>query len=365
MAVINRRQILTHQTRHRLNHMTAVSHRDRLGADPQVDHFANQTTGHRVCIGSHHDRAAGRHSNALHDVVRIESRIRESSQISRLFQVIFATTRVGFRHQVFDKSDIVFATIEVSTAAKQQSLIDTTLQMMIGGFDITIFIGTPGIRTFGLTVVVLHQRRVTLREFTLRRVVSDSGGQRVAAMPQWDSAEFPERFLNAGTERLEGLRETQRHTLLIAECQHAVIEQMVKSQTSDLHAQVIAVGEVTGSQSSRMMLLTEVHRLPGAMHASPLIDTPLERPPHRVRESHGLRVVACLRLVVGRLQPLKQSLRFQAGLHFQLRLNFRPDIDKRVRPSPIISRASVLLRRQPVAVPILPRRLFAHFSHPR
>lgn len=229
VAVINRCQIPAHQTWHCLDHMTAVSDRDGLRSNPQIDLFADQTTGNRVRIRSHHDGAAGAHSNVVHDVVGVQTLIRKSPQMCCLFEVIFATTHVRFCNEVFNKSNIVFTAVEVPTASQQQCLINTTLQMVIGGFHITILIGTLRIRTFRFAVVVFHQRRITLREFPLCRVISDRSGQRIAAMPKWYSAEFPERFLNARAERFEGLRETQRHTLLIAECQHAVIKQMIES----------------------------------------------------------------------------------------------------------------------------------------
>jgi hypothetical protein len=185
VTVIDRCQILAHQTRHCLDQMTAVRHRNGFGTDPQVDQFADQATGHGVCIRAHHDRAAGCDANTLHDVVGVQTLIRKASQMSRLFEVIFATTKVRFRHQVFNKSNIVFAAVEISTFTQQQSLIDAAFQMMIGSFDIAILIGTLRIRPFGFAVVVLHQRCMTFREFALCGVISDGRSQRIAALPQW------------------------------------------------------------------------------------------------------------------------------------------------------------------------------------
>ena len=72
VTIIDRRQVLADQSRHDLNNVSVMSHRDLLGPDAQVNELADQPTGNRVRVGSHVDRAAARDSHTLDDVVRVE-----------------------------------------------------------------------------------------------------------------------------------------------------------------------------------------------------------------------------------------------------------------------------------------------------
>ena len=61
-----------------------MSRRDLFGTDAKVDELPDQSTGNRVRVGSHGDRAAARDSHTLDDVVRVEPFIRQSIQMSQI-----------------------------------------------------------------------------------------------------------------------------------------------------------------------------------------------------------------------------------------------------------------------------------------
>ena len=161
--------------------------------------------------------------------------------------------------------------------------------MAVGRFDVAVFVGTPSIGAFRFAVVVTHQSRIPFGEFATTGVISNGGRQRITAMPLRHAAEFPERFLNAGTERFKRLRKTQRYAFDVAVRQYAVKERVLKSLPGDLHTQLVADREVTGGQSPRMMFLVEEHRPARTMQASPSIHASLERSTGGIREPAFVR----------------------------------------------------------------------------
>jgi hypothetical protein len=353
VPIVDRRQMLADQPRHRLNQMSVMSHRNRFGTDAQIDQLPDQPTGDRVGIRPHQNRAAGADSYAPDDVVCVQTLIRQSIQMGLIFPIRFPSMVVGSSDEVFHKSDVFFTTVEAPTSPQQQFLVDAIFQMSVQRFDVAVLVGTAGIRAFGLTVVVTHQGRVALRQFMTARMVPHGRGQGVAAMPLRYATKLPERLLNAGTECLERFRKTEAHAFDIAVRQHAVKERVIESLPANLHAQAIADREVTGGQSTRMMILAEENRLPRTVQTSPPADTPLKR------TLRGIRKLAC----VSPLQPLEQRLRLQPRFHLQPPLNIAPHIPERIAAGPIRA-FRFPLRRQCLTIPILPRGLFVHFRHP-
>ena len=197
--------------------------------------------------------------------------------MSQIIQEVLPPVVIGPLHQVFHEGHVFFAAVKTPTPTQQQRLIDTILEMAIGRFDIAVFVGTASVRAFRFAVVVTHQSRIPFGEFATTGVISHGRRQRITAMPFRHAAEFPERFLNAGTERFKRLRKAQRYAFDIAVRQHAVEERVLKSLSGNLHTQLVADGEVTGRQSPRMMFLTEENRLARTMQTSPSVHASLER----------------------------------------------------------------------------------------
>ena len=209
MTIIDRRQVLADQSRHDLNNVSVMSHRDLFGPGAQVHELADQPTGNRIRVGSHVDRAAARDPHALDDVVRVEPFVRQPIQMSQIIKEVLPPVVIGPLHQVFHEGHVFFAAVKTPTATQQQRLIDTILEMAVGRFDVAVFVGTPSIGAFGFAVVVTHQSRIPFGEFATTGVISHGCCQRITAMPFGHAAEFPERFLDTGTECFKRLGETK------------------------------------------------------------------------------------------------------------------------------------------------------------
>ena len=330
-----------------------MRHRDLFGPDTKVDELANQSTGNRIRVGPNANGAAGTDFHTFLYVVCVEPFIGQAIQMSQVVKKVLPPVVIGPLQQVLHEADVFFTAVKTPAATQQQRLINTILQMAVGRFDIAVFVGTASVRAFRFAVVVTHQSRISFGKFTTTGVISHGRRQRITAMSFGNATEFPERLLNAGTERFKRLRKAQRYAFDVAVCQHAVEKRVFKSLPSDLHAKLVADGEVTGRQSARVMLLAEEYRLARTMQASPFVHASLERATCGVRKS----------AFVSLLQPLEQCFGFQPGLCFEPLLNFVPDVLEGIRPGAIRSNR-LLLRRQPVVVAVFSCRFLAHFRHP-
>jgi hypothetical protein len=116
------------------------------------------------------------------------------------------------------------------------------------------------------------------------------------------TAQFPQGVLQAGTETLEALAETDRHVLPIRVGQHEVIHHVRKRHASDRHLQSRQVGEVRSPEPAGMMSLGKEHFLVRSFQRSPTLDPSLER--------SQLTILKLARKTT--LQVLEQGLRFQA-----------------------------------------------------
>lgn len=132
VSVVNGRLILADDSRHRLNQMTMMSHRDLFGSDAKINKLANQSTWHRVRVGPHIDRAAATHANPLDDVVGVEHRVGQRPEMGGVIEKLLSTIRVGSFDQIFHEGNILFACIKVATAAQHQRLVDAIFEMTVG-----------------------------------------------------------------------------------------------------------------------------------------------------------------------------------------------------------------------------------------
>tara|TARA_Y100000385_G_C13052534_1_gene620465 strand:- start:301 stop:660 length:360 start_codon:yes stop_codon:yes gene_type:complete len=119
VTIIDRRQILSDQSRHGLNEVSVMSHRDLFGSDAKVNLTADQPTGNRVRVGPHVDRAAARDSHALDDVICVEPFIGQSIQMSQIIKVVLPPVVIGPFHQVFHEINVFFAAVKTPTATQQ------------------------------------------------------------------------------------------------------------------------------------------------------------------------------------------------------------------------------------------------------
>lgn len=177
VPIVDCRPLLADKSGHRLNQMSLVSHRDRFGSDAQINFAADQPAGNRIRVGAHVNCAAAGNPDTLDHVVGVEPFIRESVQMSDVIQKFRPPVLVGSRDQLFHERNVLVTRVEITTATQQERLVNSRLEMSVRRFHVTVLIRAAGVRAFRLAVVVTHQRRVTLGEFTPGRVIPHSCGQ--------------------------------------------------------------------------------------------------------------------------------------------------------------------------------------------
>jgi hypothetical protein len=353
VAIVDRRLAFSHQSRHDLDNMSLMGHRDLFGGHTHINQQTNQPTGDRIRIGAYLNRAALGDAHAREYVVGVEAFSGQAAETRPFFGEAFLPVRVGSREDLLHETHVLFAAGEITTATKQQRLIDTLFEMSVGGFDIPVLVGTPSVRALRFAVVVLHQRCVPIRQRLATGVISHGCRQRIRTMPLGHSTEFPERLLNAGTECFKRFGKAQRHGFHIAVRQDAVVQRMIESRSGDRDPQLIADREVTGCQPPRMMDLAEEDRLAWTVKASPLRHTPFKRASSRIGKPTDVMF----------LQPVEQGLRSELRLRLQLLLHFAPNFFERIDSRAVVSNR-FLLRWQSFVIAVLACGFLTHLDHP-
>lgn len=118
VTIINRHQFLTRQSRHRLNEVALVSHRDLLGPDPDIHLLSNQPAGNRIRVGPHLNGAAFADAQARQLVVGLHPFGRQCMETGLLFEETLLPIRIGPADQVFNKLHVVLTAGEVPTATQ-------------------------------------------------------------------------------------------------------------------------------------------------------------------------------------------------------------------------------------------------------
>ncbi len=95
------------------------------------------------------------------------------------------------------------------------------------------------------------------------------------------AAEYPQRLLQVGAERVERLAAEHHLGVLEPGVRHSEVVQQVRQRLlGDDDRQVVGGGEVRQAQASRWMALREHDVLIGAVHGAPAAHAALQRPPH-------------------------------------------------------------------------------------
>ncbi len=132
VAIIDRRLVFSDQSRHDLDDMLLMSHSDLFGRHTHVDRLTNQPTGDRIRIGSHLNRAAFADSHAVQHVVGIEAFVRQSAQARLIFGEPLLPIGVGSGNDLFHETHVLLAAGKLTTATKQQRLIEAIFDMSVG-----------------------------------------------------------------------------------------------------------------------------------------------------------------------------------------------------------------------------------------
>lgn len=345
---------IARQPRHLLDLAARPPDFDHIGVDHHVNIQADQPTGNRIRVAADLNRAAAANLNAADALPMIELAERQLAETCLLFGELVGAARIAFVNQPHQKLFVLFPAGEVAAAAQHERLIDGRFQMAVRGLDVAVLMRLSSVDPLRLDLVVVHQVAVALAKLAILRKVVDRGAQAVASMPPRNAAELPEGLLKAAADRLERFGETDRRELPIRVGEGEVIQHVAERLTVDRHAERVHVREVGRPQPAGVVYLRKDDRAVRAVQTSPIAHPPLERPPLRVGEPAGMRL----------LQPGEQGERPQPRLGFKSSLHLGPDVDKRVRPRPPIPGRGAV-RRQSRRIAILPRRLLIHASAPR
>ena len=341
------------QTRHPLNQASRPPDFDHLGVDHHVDRHADQPAGNRIRIPLDLNRAAAADPDAADPPPMVELAGGQLAQAGLFLGELVSTPRVSLVDQRGEKLVVLFAAGEVAAATQEQRLIDGRFQVAMRRFDVAVLIRRSDVDPLRRDLIVVHQVAVTLAKLPVLRQVVDRRAEAVAAVGARRAPELPKGLLETVAHGLERFRETDRGKLPVRVGEREVIQQMVERLAVDGDPQRIHVREVRSPQPARGMHLRKDDLLVGTMQAAPIADSPLEGPPLRLGESAGIAL----------LQPAEERERPQPRFGLQAGLDFRPDLDKRVRPrSPIAWRLAV--GGEPLSIAILSSRFLIHARSP-
>jgi hypothetical protein len=183
-------------------------------------------------------------------------------------------------------------------------------------FHVAVLVRLRRVDGLALQTVVPQQGLVAALKgwsITPRR---DRRGQGIGAMDPRHTAQLGQGILQPVAEALKTLGEADGAGLPVRVGQDEVVDQVGKRNATDRDLQARDVGEVRGTQPTRLVDLSEEDFLGRPVQGAPLLDVPLQGAELSVGEAAG----------IGALQPVKQGLGLQAGVEGQLFLQMRPDL---------------------------------------
>ncbi len=302
------------QPGHLLHALLGVPQFDPLGVQPRLEPLADQPAGHRVDVARHPDGAARLHPHAQ-PFARLQTARRQGPQQGHLLGQSVLTSAVELGEHVAQEGGVGIAAGEVTTAAQHQGLVQGPLELTVALLGVTVLVALAGLDGLGSQAVVVQQGLVTSLERLRPPCGLHAGGQAVGAVQLGHAAQLPQGVLQALAEALVALGEAHGARLPVGVGQHEVVDQVGEGDAIDGHAQVGAVGEVTGGQPSGVVDLSE-EDFPGrAVLGPPLLDAPLQSPQLTVGEVSR----------VPPLQGLEEGFGLQAGVYRELLFNPGPD----------------------------------------
>jgi hypothetical protein len=343
----------TRQPRHALDHDARMPHLHLLDADHHLHLPADQPAGDRVRVPQDLDRAARPYRNLRHPPTGFQPMGRKRTQHGHFFRQPLLPVRIPRGHEFLKEPLVLFPAGEVAAATQPQGLIHRLLEVPVRRFGVAVLVRLADVDPLSLQAVVRQEVLITLAKLPFFGEVVHCRRETVAAVPSRNSSQFPQRVLQALAQSLEGLRRAERNRLPVRVRQREVERQVGERLAGQRHFQAVHVREIGGRQVSRMMDLSEHHRLVRALESPPRTDPSLEGSTLTVGELPPVLL----------LQPMKQRDRLQGGILVQQFRDRRPDLLKRIRPRPPMP-WSDLLGRQFSCLPILPCRLFVHARHP-
>jgi len=323
VAVLDAMLAPTAQPRQPLHQPLAVPDLQVIGVQPRLDPLPDQAARHRVDVLAHVDGAAAIDAHPQ-PLAGLQPPRRQRPQHRQLLGLPLAPAGVTLREQLPEERLVGGLAGKVPAAAQHQGLVQGPLELAVALLDVAVLVGLAGVDGLAAHPVVAQQGLVTLLEDLPVAPGGHRRRQAVGAVDLRDAAQLPPGVLHARAEALEALGEADRTRLPVRVGQHVVVHQVREGRARDRHAQVGAVGEVTGAQAAGPMHLGEEHFLGRAVQGPPALDVALQRPQLALGKPAGVLA----------LEPVEQGLGLQAGVQGQLLLDLGPDLGEGVRACP-------------------------------
>lgn len=297
------------QAGHRFHPFLAVPDFQPLRIQARIDALPDEAARDRILVAVHVNQAPCVHTEAAPLGVVLQAAPGKRQQGCSFGLQALAAPRVGPVHDLLQKRLVGPLAGEIPAAPQHQRLVHGLFKSVMALFHVPVLVGLPCLYPLALHPVVGQQRLVALGKchpaFRLRLWQPlHRCGEAICPVFAGNSAQLPQRVLKTFAQALETLRTANRAGLPVRVRQHEVIDQMRKRLAGDRDGQRGHVSEIRLPQTSRLVLLREVHFPPRAFRRSPHLDAPLQRAQLAFRKP--ARVLP--------LQLLEQRLRLEVRL---------------------------------------------------
>jgi hypothetical protein len=133
---------------------------------------------------------------------------------------------IAIAHQILHEALIGSTRGEIATASHAQGLIERLFEAKMRLLDVAVLMGNARVVPGRLHPVVPHESLVALGErfLLIGRQMPNGRAQMVGAMLSWDTADLPQRLLDALGQRLKGFAEADAHRFDIRVGEHEMVE---------------------------------------------------------------------------------------------------------------------------------------------
>jgi len=361
VAKVDQFLALSEQSRQAFLAFVLIPEFEMVLADQHVQGQADVFAADRIDVAFDPQQAVG-FDRDLHRRAGVEPLRRQ-----RIQGIAFLPERIGPflvspGNDLPDESQILGLVVEVAVTTQPQGLVQPGFQMAVRGLDVAVLVRLADVDPVTLQAVVIEQPLVLRGEALVTGKVVDGRRQAVAADPAGDAACGVQGVLQPCRQGLERLRVAEMDVFPIGIGEDGMKQQVVVLPSLNRDPQLVQDHEVKGDHVARMMNLRESDFLFDAILQLPLLNSPLQRAPHRTGD-HDLPCAAG-RGIVFLFQPVKQGKGTQPRIVLQERLDLGPIRLDGILAGPIVPRRPLLLARQHPALAITPDRSFAHLKPP-
>lgn len=148
--------------------------------------------------------------------------------------------------------------------------------MSVRRLDVAVFVGLTHVDPLARHTIVREQIAIPRLEFPFVREVVDGGGETVASVSPWRSAQFPEGILQTVGEGLERLGHAERDRFPVRVGEDEVVDHVFERLAGERDAERVHPREIGGGDVAGVVDLSEDDGLVGSLECPPLTDASFE-----------------------------------------------------------------------------------------